>query len=473
MEKQISKTVLKLFLFIVLMVGCAKQEPMNNEYVMQIKNVGLRQGVFVRRYKLTRDYGNNQVFTPEILKKFIDEILVPDYLFIQHAYDLGFRKERKTQQNINDYRVNLLASSHPIIFEEMTILKEQLRDFYGKKSIKYDIDLVQTNSYSMADSIYKSMLAGNEINLPKKDVADFNFPQYLHYKDVTYGERLHPDIFSTLIKMKQSEISEPIYTAPIWTIIKLNNKSENKGLKSFEAMEKELLRQGQAIFKYEKQKQLVNELREKYQPSVRTEFYQPLISAYKLIDNHGWIDKNKFNKTDLKVTFLQINDDEISLSHFISSFNQAHQFSLSLLLTEKDLGYFVDDYVAQYLLYLDALEKGVDQNPLIKDQLENKEHRILLTKYLKEEIAHKVVISDDDARKHYENNREKWRAKYEDVASSVKNDLKNKRLLEKKNNLKNKLKKKYQVRYNESLLREIAEQLTNEKKLKNKEVIKH
>jgi len=463
MEKQISKIALNLFFIAVLIFGCAKQERMNNEYVMQIKNVGLRRGVFVRRYKLTSDHGRNESFSSEILKRFIKEILEPNYLFIQDAYNRGFHKESVIQQKIKDYRINLLAGNHPIHFEKMTILKEELRDFYMKKSVKYDIDLVRTNSYSMADSIYKSILSGKNIEYPKQEEPGFSFPQYLQYNDIIYGEMLHPNIFPQLIKMKQGEISEPIYTAPIWTIIKLNKKRENKELQSFDSMEKELVIQGQAIFKYKKQQQLVNELRKKYLTSVRTEFYQPLISAYVLKDSHGWIDKNKLNQSDLTATFLHINNDAISLSHFISSFNQANQFSRLSELTEKDLSHFADDYIAQYLLYLDALEKRVDQNILIKDQLENKEHRILLTKYLKEEIAQKVVISDDDARKHYENNRNKWKAKYEDVASLVKNDLKNKRLLEKKNELVNKLQKKYKARYNEPLLKEVAEKLTNEK----------
>ncbi len=473
MEIQISKTALNLFFITVLIVGCAKQESINNEYVMQIKNVGLREGVFVRRYKLTSDYGSHEIFTPEILKKFIREVLEPDYLFIQDAYDRGMHKESITQQKIKDYRINLLASSHPIIYEKMTIKKDELRDFYQKKSVKYDIDLVQTNSYNMADSIYKSMLGGKEIEHPKKEQPGFSFPQYLEYKDITFGEKLHPDLFPKLVKMKEGEISEPIYTAPIWTIVKLNKKVENKKLQAFEDMEKELLMQGQAIFRYEKQKQLIGELREKYQANVRTEFYQPLISAYTLGGGHGWIDKNKVNKSDLKSTFIQINTDKISLSKFISNFNQAKQFLPLPSLTENDLSHFVDDYTAQYLLYLDALEKGTDQNILIKDKLKNKEHKILLSKYLTEEISQKVVVSDDDARKHYDNNRDKWKAKYEDVAKTVKHDLRNKQLYEKKDDLTRKLRKNYKVRYNRSLLKEVSEQLTKEKKLNNKEVIKH
>lgn len=467
MEKQISKILSHLFFIIVLIVGCAKQESINNEYVMQIKNVGLRQGVFVRRYKLTGDYGSHGIFTPEVLKKFIREVLEPDYLFIQDAYDRGLHKENITQQTIKDYRINLLAGSHPIKYEKMVITKDKLRDFHQKKSVKYDLDLIQTNSYSSADSIYKSMLAGKEMaRSEKKEQLGFSFPQYLEYKNITFGEKLHPDLFPKLVKMKEGEISEPVYTSPIWTIIKLNKKEKNRDLQSFDNMEKKLLMQGQSIFKYEEQKQLINELREKNQVDVRTEFYQPMISAYTLGGGHGWIDKNKVNKSDFKSTFIQINTDEISLSKFISSFNLANQFMQFPSLKKEDLIYFVDDYTAQYLFYLDAIEKGADQNILVKDKLENKEHKILLSKYLTEEITQKVVVSDDDARKHYDNNRDKWKAKYKDVAKTVKHDLINKRLHEKKDELKNKLQKRYKVRYNESLLKEVAEQLTNEKKLK-------
>jgi len=470
MKRQNWKIVHTLLLFILLVIGCAKQENMNNECIMQINNVGLRQGVFVRRYKLTSDFGSHEIFSPEILKKFIQEILEPDYLLIQDAYERKFHEESATKQKIEEYRINLLAGSHPFKYETMTILKQELRDFYQKKSVKYDVDLVLTNSYNMADSIYKSIVAGNEIELPKKEELGSSFPQYLQYKDVTYGERLHPEIFTKLIDMKQGEINEPVFTAPIWTIVRLNKKRETKELPSFENMEKELLTQAQAIFKYEGQKRLITELKEKYKLSIRTEFYQPLISVYVLEENHGWIDKNKLSQSDLTATFLQIKDDAIPLSEFIYSFNQANQNLRFSKLTEQDISHFADVYIAQYLLYLDALEKGVDQDKLIQDQLVNKEHRLLLSQYLKEEIAQKVVITDADAKKYYEDNRDRWKAKYEDVASNVKGDLKNKRLLEKKNELVNQLKKKYKVRYNEALLKAVAEGLSNEKKLKNKEI---
>lgn len=463
MRRLISRLVMNLLFAIVFIFGCAKHEPVSDDYVMQIKNVGLRPGVFVRRYKLTKDYGSHKEFSAATLEKFIKESLEPDYLLIQHAHDLGLPQETKIAHDIRDYRVNLLASNHPILYEQVTILKEDLHKYYEKKSFKYDLDLVQTNSYNLADSIYKSILAGQKILIPQKEETDFNFPRYQKLKDVIYGEQLHPDVFPELIKMKEGEVSKPFYTIPIWTIIRLNKKHANKDLKPFDQIEKELVSEAQLIYKYEQQRQLVKTLREKYPILVHKDYFQPLIAAYVTKGNRGSIDPHKFTESDLSKTFIHIHQDSISLFSFISSFNQSMQFSALSKLTEIDFNHFVDDYVSQYLMYLDALEKKVDQNELIQDQLVNKENKTLLNRYLNEEIAHKVVISDADAREHHQKNTDKWKAKYEEVASTVKGDLKNKRMLERRDELVKQLRDKYDVRYNKPLLLKIAKELTLEK----------
>ena len=465
MKKIISLPIVLLFILMSLAVDCDKTADINPEYVMQIKNIGLRQDVFLRRFQLSGNYGKHQNFTSDSLKNFIQKILEPNYLFIQHAYDLGYDKEPQISQEMIDYGVNLLSSNHPIIYENLTIVDDDLRDFHNKKSIQFDVDLIQTTAYGMADSIYRSMVAGRELPYSKPDQPPFIFPKKNRYRDVTYGEVLHPDIFPVLFEMKEGELSKPIYTGPYWSIVVLNKREANKKLPSFEQTEKELINQAQAIFKYKKQKQLVDKLKEKYPVSIQSDLYQPLIDAYRFKDGHGWIDSNRLNQDHVSADFPQINNDIISLTHFISIFNQANQYSQIHKLTEQDLTQFVDEYIAQYLLYLDAVEKGVDQKSVIQDKLQNKEHRLLIAKYLKDEIAKKIKISDEDAQAHYQAHQNKWNAGFEEVISLVKDDLMNQRLIERKENVLKKLHSKYDVRYNEPLLVKLAEQLTAEKQL--------
>ena len=436
---------------------------MSDDYVMQIKNIGLREGVFVRRYQLTGEYGNSEHFTPEMLQSYIKRVLEPNYLFIQHAYDLGMQNENSTAQKIKDYKINLLANNHPIKFEQLTILKNDLRDLYARKKIKYDIVVIQTSSFSSADSLYKLLQNGGELQHSKREFEQ-GFPQIRHFDALLYGEQLHPELFPLLESLNAGECSAPVYTGSMWSILKMNKKSVNRNLTLFENYEQELLAQAQALFKYRQQKELVENLSQKYHVSVQIELYPLMVDAFQPSAHGGRIVTEKIKQSDLAKVLIYIDNNDVSLSTFITSFNQASSFLRLAKLSENDLHQFVADYIAQHVLYLDALEKGVHHNTLIKDKLENKEHRILLTKYLKEELAQKIRLSEKEARAYYKKNRDKWQGQYSDVASNIKSELKGKKLQEKKEEIIEKLHKKYKVRYNEQLLKNIADQLTSLKR---------
>ncbi len=467
MKKQIMLYALILLLISLLVESCSEEESLKVECVMQINDVGLREGVFERRYKMTSDYGSHENLNPEILKSFIKTVMEPNYLLIRHAYDLGMNKENDVQQKVEDYSIGLIALNHPSQFENMVIPNEELLEFYEKKKVKYDIDIVLANSFSMADTVYKYLKAGNKMEPPTNRAEEsMSFPKFLEYKDITYGEILHLDLFPHLLKMKTGQISEPIFTAPIWAIITLNKKSKNNDLKPLEEIKEQLVFENQAVFKNKRNKQLLAELKEKYQVGVRKEYYQDMISAYTLLETYNKIDPEKIEQSDLTNAFLTIWDKEISLSRFIALFNLAFYSNKLPFLTEKDLSHFADNYINQYVLYLDALEKGADNDVLVKDKLVNKEYRTLYTKYLKEEIVQKVTVTDADAKQYYDNNRDKWTVEYKVIEKRVKFELRDKRQHEKKDAVGNKLRKKYNVRYNEALLKKMADRLTEEKKVK-------
>ena len=233
-------------------------------------------------------------------------------------------------------------------------------------------------------------------------------------------------------------------------------------------MQNELIKEAEAIFKYQQQEKFINKLKEKHKITIQTKFYQSVIDAYVSEDDHGWIDKAKIKKTELDKVFIKIGNEKITLSNFIFNFNIAIQHVTSPSITEKDLTHFIDDYVSQNLLYLDVLENDFSLDKLSIDKIENKEHRLLYNKYLKEEVVNKAVFSEKDVKKHYEQNRKKWTGEYTTVISSVKNDLRKKLQNERYAKVLNKLSKKYDVNYNEALLQKLAKQLTDEKKVESK-----
>ena len=468
MKKRIVLPLLNFVIIALLIVSCEKEISLDPENVLQVNNVGLREGVFVRRYKLTNDYAKHKEYTPEILKSFIKEKLESDYLFLADAYALGLEKDNVIQTKIHDYRVNLIAGNNTVFFENLEIPKDTLQKFYEEKEELYTIDLVQANSYSMADSMYKYLLSGKNI-VPSTQDMGLRFPQFYQH-NLTYGEILHPILSQKLIHMKIGEVCHPVFTNPTWSVMRLNKKTQNKNLKSYDKMLTDLVQQMQVILKYKDLTKLIDELKVKYPITINEKFYPVMISAYKFRNGQGWIDMKEISQADLNGIFIKIVNDEISLYNFIISFNSSMQLAGLPQLKKEDLDQFVENYCTQNLLYLDGLEKGADQNALVKDKLINKEHRFLLTKYLNEEIGKKAIVTDDAAINYYNDNRDKWKADYETIEKTVKQALRKKLIQDRREELINKSLKKYKVIFNEELLKRLADQFTEEKKEKSAKI---
>jgi len=452
--------ITKLFILlptILLLWSCQRPTPMSDDYIMQLDSVGLREGVFVRRYQLTADSKSKQHFSASDLQTYIEEKLLPDYLLLQHAHELGMQHEAGFQQKMTDFKISLLAGQHPSKFEKLTILKSDVQKFYQKKSVKYDLLLVQANSFVLADSLYQRMLSGAAFAPARNEAELVGYPRVIQLTDLFYGEKIHPELLPLLDQLKPGEVSQPVYTSPTWSLVKLNRKLTNLPLPAFETVEQNLVMQLEAIQKYQREKELIANLRQKYQIQVAEQHFPALKAAFSRFENAGVILKQKVGMALLAEVMIQVGGEKITVNHFITNFNQANQFVQLTELTDRDLQHFLDDFTIQLLLSLDAAEKGVLGDPYIQDQLENKAHRLLLPEYLKQEIAQKVVLSDADVRAYYEANRTNWPGEYEKIALNVKNDLKNKKMQQMREAQIQRLRQQYAVRYHDIKLKNIAD----------------
>jgi hypothetical protein len=466
------KNLIFIGISLLALAGCSNDvKNIDAENIMQINDVGLREGVFIRRFKITSEFSKHQIFSPEILKKFIQEKLEPDYLFMAHARELGYQNEPVFKQNFKDYRVNLIAGANPVYYPNQNISENALQELYKKKSISYNVNVIMASSYSMADSVYKILQSGKKIKDPN-EIESAAFPKVINLRNLSFGEGIHPELMPRLPELKEGEFTKPVFTSPIWSILQLNGKRKRTGLPPYEKVEGALRKQSQMLISFKNKKSLLGELRKKYKPFVRDSFFPILIAAFIHHDSQGYIDGRKINTSDLKETFIKINNDDISLADYIFSFNKGIQFMQFDKLTNEDLRMLVGDYIDQNLLYFDAIEKGIDQNAMIKDKLTNKENRSLLTKYLKEQIGNKIVIDESDVRRFYEDNREDFIGEYEDVEVNVKSKLRSRLLNQRKEELVNMLRDRYTVLFNDTLLNSVASQLTAAKSAeKNEDVL--
>ena len=123
-KTRIVLAILVVLQLVWLMVGCSVEQKMAPESVMQIEDGGLREGVFVRRYMMTGDYGSHKKFTPEILKNFIKKEYEPDYLMIMDAYNRGMDKEDDVMLGLEEFRIamDILAGQGLHVFHQVILI---------------------------------------------------------------------------------------------------------------------------------------------------------------------------------------------------------------------------------------------------------------------------------------------------------------------------------------------------------------
>jgi len=203
-----------------------------------------------------------------MLKGFVKEVLEPDYLLIEDAHRKGMPQEINIKTDLQEHKIGLLSARHPIHGEQIFISNEELQEFYQKKNTAYDLELIQTPSYYEADSISQSLRAGHVLAHRDGEV-EMGYPRRAQLTGLAYGEALHPDVFSELVRMKEGEISAPIYSAPLWSTVVLKKKYDNSALKPYDEVKKDLAVQAQAIRKFENLRQFIAELKTKHKIEIK------------------------------------------------------------------------------------------------------------------------------------------------------------------------------------------------------------
>src|SRR5699024_9146540 len=89
---------------------------------------------------------------------------------------------------------------------------------------------------------------------------------------------------------------------------------------------------------------------------------------------------------------------------FISAMQNGQQF-----MNPQGINQIADELVNQELLYIDALEKKLDQDEEFLEELEFTKSN-MLKNYAMRMIFKEIEVSDDDLKEYYENNQEAMRS---------------------------------------------------------------
>jgi len=97
------------------------------------------------------------------------------------------------------------------------------------------------------------------------------------------------------------------------------------------------------------------------------------------------------------MTLDEVNDMIKTIPEQYQAMAQAH----------KDI--FLDSMINQKLLYSEASKLNFDKDPDVQKQLDEAKKEILIKAYLKKEIEDTVKVTDEDAKKYYDANKDKFK----------------------------------------------------------------
>jgi peptidyl-prolyl cis-trans isomerase C len=117
-------------------------------------------------------------------------------------------------------------------------------------------------------------------------------------------------------------------------------------------------------------------------------------------------DNNSHAGKDYKVV-AEIGSEKITLDDIDAMIKQIPEQYQPMAEAHKDM--FLDSVVSQKLLYSEASKLNLDKDPDVQKQIEDARKDIIIKEYLRKEIEDKVTVSDEDAKKYYEENLDKFK----------------------------------------------------------------
>jgi peptidyl-prolyl cis-trans isomerase C len=111
-------------------------------------------------------------------------------------------------------------------------------------------------------------------------------------------------------------------------------------------------------------------------------------------------------KKDGKVV-AEIGSEKITLEEINEMIKQIPEQYQSM--AEANKGMFVDSVVNQKLLYSEASKLNLDKEAAVQKQIEEARKEIIIKEFLRKEVEDKVAVSDEDAKKYYDANKDKFK----------------------------------------------------------------
>ncbi|MBN2281017.1 MAG: peptidyl-prolyl cis-trans isomerase [Candidatus Marinimicrobia bacterium] len=452
-----------LFALILLAISCTNDQPvLNDGIIMMVDSIPYRSSIFERRYSIG---GTSPVVTEDDIRNYLDETIKPELLYVKGAYENGIDKRTRISQKLENFKKETIEKAHPILDQDILISEKSIHNFYENSRNLFNFGILATKSFKTSTQLvddYKSgVLQVNDYIPDLEKNQRPMFPSYTLFEKVEYGTQLPPNIFDELVHMKDGEISQPINMGGVWGSIIFINKQENKKLRSFDLEKDDIQKKATFMYRIKAVESYKKELMTKFNVKINN---WNKIEILKYYDE----EKNSINYPDNVQVFSIYECEKFKITNqdVMDFYNHLNPFAMTKpsLLSEQDLDVVANRLLDINLLYFDALEIGVQKDPLIIDQIINRKQIELRNTFIRENFGKiEKGLSEEELLHYYQANRDKYSGDYEKMKKNVMDDLYMYKINLKKETTLADLEKRAKIFYNENEIKKFSKLFSKNK----------
>ena len=370
-------------------------EKLLNERLNLIPDFYKPRGGFTveQKQKYLNDYAIEEIFYIEALSENIDATENAKEFYIQNAKRIIL--DQYVQEQIKD---------------EIKPTENNLKKFYEnnknelyKKSPTATLLYIETQTKENSDKAYAELLEGAEFtevmnkystneNLKKKGGKITNVRKGGYIPNVGRSEELDSLIFNAEI----DDIIPPVKLNNAYHIVKIADK-DTRIIRPYEDVIKDVENRYSSEKEQELRLQLIDKLMKKYNVAIDS-------AAVKAVD---------YSQADTSLTAGAVvlisssNPDIVfTAKDFAEEVRMLPDQRKQTIQDEKGKLDFITAKVQDELLYIDALKKGYENHPKIKDQLRRAKMIGTLREYYQQYVVDEATVSEDDIRAAYEKDKE-------------------------------------------------------------------
>ncbi len=452
---------------LLVIMGCGDDK---GTWLVKVKNQALEQEVFMRRYKMTREYAQHPVITTEIIRQFIDKNQLDNLLFQAEAYSMKLDKDSTIAAQLMQEKRRMLTRNGGPLFKAVVpatfpATEPELMAAYEMGKNEYKISHILVKSTVLADSISQALQNGASFAaLVDKYTMDPNtkdtagqMPNFL------FWAQMAPSFSEALRYTSVGQYTKPLKTNYGYHVIRVDEVRERQQ-KPFEQARAEIegslrvQKQGAFIEEY------INALPNKYKMKIDSLLVLKILPALQNPAPGSKVDMSSIDAQDLKKPLMTFDRGQWTVAETIEKYNNLTRGNSYQLRRYADVADFIYKVSVPDMMERDALERKLDQTDEFKKDYNYTSAQLLGQKSRERLVTRAVKVEESEVAAFYEAHKQEYNNRpYAELQSTIRGRLQSTRTQEKQQSVVKMLREKYKADWNEKLMQKTAEVLNADK----------